>query len=106
LQQKFFEMPGVGHCQVKIDKQKRQVIPVFNVVLVSPVDPTFTRYDATFLQSGAWPHPIGTVFSVTGHTATIHLPTTEQVSFGDPRYGLAYDPGETAGNSGGAHRWS
>lgn len=71
-----------------------------NVVLVSPVDPTFTRYDATFLQSDLWPHRLGTVFSVTGQYSNRSLPSTEQVSFGGPRYGLAYDPGETAGDSG------
>lgn len=70
------------------------------VVLVSPVDPTFTRYDATFLQSDVWPHRFGTVFSVTGQYSNHSLPTTEQVSFGGPRYGAAYDPGETAGDSG------
>ncbi|MFC3654000.1 ShlB/FhaC/HecB family hemolysin secretion/activation protein [Dyella humi] len=71
-----------------------------NLVLVSPVDPTFTRYDATFLQSDVWPHRFGTVFSITGQYSHNTLPTTEQVSFGGPRYGLAYDPGETAGDSG------
>lgn len=71
-----------------------------NLVLVSPVDPAFTRYDATFLQSNAWPHRFGTVFSATAQYAHHVLPTTEQISFGGPRYGLAYDPGETAGDRG------
>ncbi|WP_233840952.1 POTRA domain-containing protein [Dyella sp. 2HG41-7] len=71
-----------------------------NLVFVSPVDPTFTRYDATFLQSNVWPHRFGTVFSVTGQYSHNTLPTTEQISFGGPRYGLAYDPGETVGDRG------
>ncbi len=70
------------------------------LVLVSPADPTFTRYDASFLQSDAWPHRFGTVFNITGQYSRNTLPTTEQISFGGPRYGLAYDPGETAGDSG------
>jgi len=76
------------------------VTRVGHIVLVSPVAPTFTRYDATFLQSNAWSHRIGTVFSITGQYSHSTLPTTEQISFGGPRYGLAYDPGETAGDSG------
>lgn len=71
-----------------------------NLVLVAPADPTFTRYDATFLQTDVWPHRFSTVFSITGQYSHNTLPTTEQVSFGGPRYGLAYDPGETAGDSG------
>ncbi|MGN6321794.1 MAG: ShlB/FhaC/HecB family hemolysin secretion/activation protein [Dyella sp.] len=71
-----------------------------HLVLVSPADPTFTRYDASFLQSDAWPHRFGTVFNITGQYSHSTLPTTEQISFGGPRYGLAYDPGETAGDSG------
>jgi hemolysin activation/secretion protein len=76
------------------------VVKVGNIVAVTPADPQFTRYDATFIQSNLWPHRFGTVFNITGQYSNNTLPTTEQVSFGGPRYGLAYDPGETAGDSG------
>jgi hemolysin activation/secretion protein len=76
------------------------ITQVGNTVLVTPADAEFTRYDATFVQSNVWPHRFGTVFNVTGQYSNNTLPTTEQISFGGPRYGLAYDPGETAGDSG------
>lgn len=62
--------------------------------------PDFTRYDASFVQSDAWPHHFGTVLSIAGQYSPDNLPSTEQISFGGQRYGLAYDPGETAGDSG------
>lgn len=62
--------------------------------------PDFTRYDASFVQSDAWPRHFGTVFSIAGQYSPDSLPSTEQISFGGQRYGLAYDPGETAGDSG------
>ncbi|PNS09817.1 POTRA domain-containing ShlB-type protein [Lysobacter silvestris] len=68
--------------------------------VVMPLAPSFTRYNASFLQSNAWPHRFATVFSVTGQYSKDTLPTTEQLSFGGPRYGLAYDPGAVAGDSG------
>ncbi len=76
------------------------VTQVGDRVEVAPADPQFTRYDATFIQSNVWPHRFGTVFNITGQYSNNTLPTTEQISFGGPRYGLAYDPGETAGDSG------
>ncbi|GLQ97344.1 ShlB/FhaC/HecB family hemolysin secretion/activation protein [Dyella mobilis] len=76
------------------------VVRLGNLVEVSPADPAFTRYDITFTQSNTWPQRFGTVFNITGQYSNDTLPTTEQVSFGGPRYGLAYDPGETAGDSG------
>lgn len=75
-------------------------VRVGNTLIVSPADPQFTRYDVTFIQSNLWPHRFGTVFNITGQYSNSTLPTTEQVSFGGPRYGLAYDPGETSGDSG------
>lgn len=73
---------------------------VGNTVAVLPLDPSFTRYGATFSQSDSWAHRFATVFSVTGQYSKDTLPTTEQSSFGGPRYGLAYDPGSIAGDSG------
>jgi hemolysin activation/secretion protein len=76
------------------------VTQIGNRVLVTPADAEFTRYDATFIQTNAWPHRFGTVFNITGQYSNDTLPTTEQISFGGPRYGLAYDPGETSGDTG------
>ncbi|GFZ97901.1 ShlB/FhaC/HecB family hemolysin secretion/activation protein [Dyella caseinilytica] len=76
------------------------ITKVGNIVEVAPADPQFTRYDLTFIQSNMWPHRFGTVFNITGQYSNNTLPTTEQISFGGPRYGLAYDPGETSGDSG------
>lgn len=60
----------------------------------------FTRYNADFVQSNVWPRHFGTVFSISGQYSANSLPSPEQISFGGQRYGLAYDPGETAGDSG------
>ncbi|MGC1550980.1 MAG: POTRA domain-containing protein [Rhodanobacter sp.] len=65
-----------------------------------PSDVSFTRYDASFVQSNAWSHNFGTVFSISGQYSSDNLPSTEQINFGGPRYGLAYDPGDAAGDSG------
>jgi len=67
-----------------------------------PSDVSFTRYNASFVQSNAWSHRFGTVFSMTGQYSSDNLPSTEQINFGGPRYGLAYDPGDAAGDSGWA----
>lgn len=69
---------------------------------VTPADPSFTRYDLTFSQSNAWSHRFGTAVSVTGQYSPNSLPSTEQISFGGQRYGLAYDPGTAVGDSGWA----
>lgn len=76
------------------------IVRVGNLVAATSADPQFTRYDVTFIQSNMWPHRFGTVVNITGQYSNNTLPTTEQVSFGGPRYGLAYDPGETSGDSG------
>jgi hemolysin activation/secretion protein len=76
------------------------VTRVGNYVFVAPVDPEFTRYDMTFTQTNIWAYKIGSVFSVTGQYSPNTLPTTEQISFGGARYGLAYDPGTIAGDKG------
>lgn len=90
----------VAHGLDSLGASASVITQVGNVVEVAPADPEFTRYDATFIQSNVWPHRFGTVFNITGQYSNDTLPTTEQVSFGGPRYGLAYDPGETAGDSG------
>jgi hemolysin activation/secretion protein len=67
---------------------------------VAPGDVSFTRYEASFLQVDQWPSRFGTSFSVAGQFSHDRLPSTEQISFGGPRYALAYDPGEASGDSG------
>lgn len=68
-------------------------------VVALPTDPTFTRYDGSFAQSNTWGR-YGTVVQATGQYSPNSLPTTEQISFGGPRFGLAYDPGSASGDSG------
>jgi hemolysin activation/secretion protein len=90
----------IAHGLDALGANASTITKVGNIVEVAPADPQFTRYDATFIQSNVWPHRFGTVFNITGQYSNNTLPTTEQVSFGGPRYGLAYDPGETSGDSG------
>jgi hemolysin activation/secretion protein len=90
----------IAHGLDALGASASTITQIGNTVLVAPADPQFTRYDATFIQSNVWPHRFGTVFNITGQYSNNTLPTTEQISFGGPRYGLAYDPGETAGDSG------
>lgn len=90
----------IAHGVNGIGANASVVTQVGHIVEVTPADPEFTRYDVTFTQTNLWPHRFGTVFNITGQYSNDTLPTTEQVSFGGPRYGLAYDPGETAGDSG------
>jgi hemolysin activation/secretion protein len=90
----------IAHGLDALGANASTIVKVGNIEEVSPSDPQFTRYDATFTQSNLWPHRFGTVFNITGQYSNNTLPTTEQISFGGPRYGLAYDPGETAGDSG------
>lgn len=90
----------IAHGVNGIGANASVVTQVGHIVEVTPADPEFTRYDVTFTQTNLWPHRFGTVFNITGQYSNDTIPTTEQVSFGGPRYGLAYDPGETAGDSG------
>jgi hemolysin activation/secretion protein len=90
----------IAHGLDALGANASTVVRVGDLAEVTQADPQFTRYDATFTQSNLWPQHVGTVFNITGQYSNHTLPTTEQVSFGGPRYGLAYDPGETAGDSG------
>jgi hemolysin activation/secretion protein len=76
------------------------VVHVGNGVEAIAARPDFTRYSVDFVQSDTWPHHFGTVVSMSGQYSPDSLPSAEQISFGGQRYGLAYDPGETAGDSG------
>ncbi|HEY9133707.1 MAG TPA: POTRA domain-containing protein [Dyella sp.] len=70
------------------------------VVANQLTDTRFTRYGITATQSDSWGKHWGTVLSVTGQYSHNHLPSGEQISFGGPRFGLAYDPGSISGDSG------
>ncbi|HWX67982.1 MAG TPA: POTRA domain-containing protein [Rhodanobacter sp.] len=67
---------------------------------VAPGDVSFTRFDANFVQIDQWPARFGSSISLAGQYSHNRLPSTEQISFGGPRYALAYDPGVAAGDSG------
>lgn len=71
-----------------------------NGIQTTTARPDFTRYDFDFVQTDTWPQHFGTVVSMSGQYSPDSLPSAEQISFGGQRYGLAYDPGETAGDSG------
>jgi hemolysin activation/secretion protein len=90
----------IAHGLDALGANASTITQIGNVAVVAPADPQFTRYDATFIQSNVWPHRFGTVFNITGQYSNNTLPTTEQITFGGPRYGLAYDPGETSGDTG------
>lgn len=60
----------------------------------------FTRYNASFVQVDEWSSHVGTSLSVAGQYSPNALPATEQITFGGPRYALAYDPGDASGDSG------
>jgi hemolysin activation/secretion protein len=66
----------------------------------SSVDLTFLKFGGSFTQSNQWPFGLGTTFAVAGQYSHDALPTSEQITFGGPRFGLGYQPGETAGDSG------
>ena len=74
-----------------------------NVAGVTPqnqVDIQFFKTNASYTQSNQWPLGIGTTFSLAGQYSPDSLPTSEQITFGGPRFGLGYQPGEAAGDSG------
>ncbi len=70
------------------------------VVQQSGVDLDFTKFGGSFTQSNQWPLGLGTTFSIAGQYSHDSLPTSEQITFGGPRFGLGYQPGEAAGDSG------
>ncbi|CAM2144446.1 ShlB/FhaC/HecB family hemolysin secretion/activation protein [Pararobbsia alpina] len=64
------------------------------------VDIQFFKANASYTQSNTWPYGFGTTFSLAGQYSADSLPTSEQITFGGPRFGLGYEPGEAAGDSG------
>jgi hemolysin activation/secretion protein len=63
-------------------------------------DVSFMRYGFGAAFATAWPDQVGTVFTATGQYSPDRLPSGEQIGFGGPRFGLAYDPGSATGDSG------
>lgn len=64
-------------------------------------DVSFTRYSLGYAQSRTWKEQrYAAVLRATGQYSRQRLPSSEQISFGGTRFGLAYDPGETSGDRG------
>lgn len=78
----------------------RAISNIPGVVLAAPSDVSFTRYNLSFAQGRTWSNRYGAVLSVAGQYSGNRLPTSEQISFGGPRFALAYDPGNASGDSG------
>ncbi|WP_240648298.1 ShlB/FhaC/HecB family hemolysin secretion/activation protein [Pararobbsia silviterrae] len=64
------------------------------------VDIAFFKTNASYTQTNAWPLGLGTTFSIAGQYSGDSLPTSEQITFGAQRFGLGYQAGEAAGDSG------
>jgi hemolysin activation/secretion protein len=78
----------------------RGVTNIPGTQVANPTDVSFTRYNLSAMQSDSWPAHLVSVASVTGQYSHYRLPSTEQISFGGPRFGLGYDPGSVSGDSG------
>ncbi|WP_049622176.1 ShlB/FhaC/HecB family hemolysin secretion/activation protein [Frateuria defendens] len=91
---------GIGQGFDAWGAQSRALTNIAGASLGSPSDVRFTRYNLNASQSDRWGAHVGTVLSLAGQYSRDHLPSTEQISFGGPRYGLAYDPGSISGDSG------
>jgi len=78
----------------------RAVSNIPGLVLAAPSDVSFTRYNLSFAQGKTWPNRFGVVLSMAGQYSHNRLPSSEQISFGGPRFALAYDPGNASGDSG------
>lgn len=78
----------------------RAISNIPGVALAAPSDVSFTRYNLSFAQGRTWSNRIGTVLSMAGQYSSNRLPSSEQISFGGPRFALAYDPGNASGDSG------
>ncbi|MGI4859548.1 MAG: ShlB/FhaC/HecB family hemolysin secretion/activation protein, partial [Janthinobacterium lividum] len=66
----------------------------------NPIDLNFLRVGASVSQTRNWPLGFATNVSATGQHSSQSLPSSEQITFGGQRFGLGYEPGETAGDSG------
>jgi hemolysin activation/secretion protein len=65
-----------------------------------PADVDFTRLNLEGSLAVPWPRGFGSVLAAAIQYSAQRLPSGEQAAFGGPRFGLAYDPGVTSGDSG------
>lgn len=71
------------------------------VSLAPASDVSFTRYSLGYAQTRTWKQQrYAAVLRATGQYSRQRLPSSEQISFGGSRFGLAYEPGETSGDKG------
>ncbi|MGO1071233.1 ShlB/FhaC/HecB family hemolysin secretion/activation protein [Lysobacter sp. CA199] len=64
-------------------------------------DVAFTKYSVGYAQTRTWKDQrYAAVLRASGQFTRQRLPSSEQISFGGTRFGLAYDPGETSGDRG------
>ncbi|OVZ55897.1 hypothetical protein CDO44_22355 [Pigmentiphaga sp. NML080357] len=66
----------------------------------SSYDLDFTRYTLAVNQNFVLPHQFGISLAALGQYSSDSLPTTEQVTFGGPRFGRGYPAGELGGDKG------
>lgn len=66
----------------------------------SAPDTAFNRFNLDASLSTQWPERYGSVLSFSGQYSRNRLASGEQIAFGGPRYGLAYDPGILSGDYG------
>lgn len=91
---------SIGHGIDAFGAYARTRSNVAGVASAPGSDVSFTRYGLGAAFATAWPHGIGTVFTATAQYSPDRLPSGEQIGFGGPRFGLAYDPGSATGDSG------
>lgn len=91
---------GVAHGFDKWGASSRAITNVPGATLAAPSDVSFTRYNLSYAQGRTWNNRFGAVLSMAGQYSGNRLPTSEQISFGGPRFALAYDPGNASGDSG------
>lgn len=71
------------------------------VNLAAASDVSFTKYSLGYAQTRTWKDQrYAAVLRASGQYTRQRLPSSEQISFGGARFGLAYDPGETSGDKG------
>jgi hemolysin activation/secretion protein len=69
-------------------------------VVNSDAELNFTRVRTDFSRTQSLPGQFGVTFSGSGQYSGDILPTSEQIGFGSRLFGLAYPPGEIAGDKG------
>ena len=63
-------------------------------------DLDFTRFTLSGTQTLVLPYQFGLAISALGQYSSNSLPTSEQITFGGPRYGRGYPAGELGGDKG------